>query len=299
MMDGLLIVDKPPGMTSHDVVNRIRRLLGIKRVGHFGTLDPMATGVLLLAVGKATRLFDYYRDRVKVYEGVAQLGWSTDSYDATGKMVGEKTPVDLKKMKLQEVIARFLGQFSQTPPVFSAKKKDGKPLYHYARQNIPVELKSAEVTIYELNWRIEGPDRFWFSASTSSGTYIRSLIHDIGQALGCGGHLAELRRTAIGEFTLQRALPLDQLTGPAEAGQLSQAWEPIESLLPEWSKLILSESGAKLARNGNSIPLSAVELLTPGTKSDRFRIFDQYGTLIGLGAKEFETKSIKPFLVLA
>ncbi len=298
-MDGLLIIDKTAGMTSHDVVSRARRILGIKRIGHFGTLDPMATGVLLLAVGKVTRFFDYYRDRVKVYEGMAQLGWSTDSYDATGQMVGEKTAVDLKKLNLKQVIASFLGQFEQIPPVFSAKKVAGKPLYHYARKNIPVEIKSAEVSIYELNWRIEAPDRFWFSASTSSGTYIRSLIHDIGQALGCGGHLAELRRTAIGEFTLDRARRIDQLDDPVNQDRFSGAWEPIESLLPEWSKLIVSEEGARLARNGNAIPLSAIDLMTAAAKSEQFRIFDHYGTLIGLGAKEELTKSIKPFLVLA
>jgi len=299
MMDGLLIIDKEAGMTSHDVVNRARKHLGIKRIGHFGTLDPMATGVLLLAVGKATRLFDYYRDRVKKYEGLAQLGWSTDSYDATGQMVGEKTTVDLNRLDLKEAIGRFLGQFDQTPPIFSAKKKDGKPLYHYARKNIPVEVKSSEVSIYQLDWRIESADQFWFSASTSSGTYIRSLIHDIGQALGCGGHLAALRRTAIGEFCLERARHIDELGDSNNQDVISGAWEPIESLLPEWSKLIVSEEGAKLARNGNAIPLSAVDLLTIGTKSEQFRIFDHYGTLIGLGAKETQSKSIKPFLVLA
>lgn len=299
MKDGLLIIDKPQGMTSHDVVNRVRRALGIKRVGHFGTLDPMATGVLLLAVGRTTRLFDYYRDRVKIYEGTARLGWSTDSYDATGQMVGEKREVDLERLDLREVIGRFIGRLDQTPPVFSAKKMDGKPLYHYARKNIPVEIRSCEVTVYDLQWRVESREIFWFRASTSSGTYIRSLIHDIGQELGCGGHLASLRRVAVGEFTLERAGKLEELADGGGNESLPKAWEPIERLLPEWSKLILSEAGARLARNGNPIPLSLVEQLMPGSQADQFRIFDQYGSLIGLGAKEIETKSIKPFLVLA
>lgn len=298
-MDGLLIIDKPQGLTSHDVVSRARRLLGIKRIGHFGTLDPMATGVLILAVGKTTRLFDHYRDRVKRYEGVARLGWSTDSYDATGQIQGEKNDVNLDLIDLNSIITPFLGEIEQLPPIYSAKKKDGRPLYHYARRKIAVDIKSAQVTIYDMQWRIEDKDRFWFSVSTSSGAYIRSLVHDIGQSIGCGGHLASLRRTAIGEFSLERAMTLEQLA--ERSGDISRttAWEPMDALLPEWPKLIVSENGARLARNGNSIPASMVDQLTPGSIENRYRIFDQSGCFIGLAGREQQGENIKPFLVLA
>lgn len=298
-MNGLLIIDKPMGMTSHDVVSRARRALGIKKIGHFGTLDPMATGLLILSVGKTTRFFDYYRDRVKVYEGLAQLGWNTDSYDATGQMVGEKVPVDLSRVDLSSIIGGFMGTISQVPPVFSAKKKDGKPLYHYARNQIDVEISSSEVTIHDLQWRIEGPDRFWFSAVTSSGTYIRSLVYDIGQAIGCGGHLAALRRTAIGEFTLDRAISLEGLSQLKAGKDLGPAWEPMEKLLPEWSRITLTETGIRLARNGNAIPLSEAAQLTPGPRADQYRLFDSEENLLALAAGDPETMTIKPFLVLA
>jgi tRNA pseudouridine55 synthase len=298
-MDGLLIIDKPMGLTSHDVVSRARRALGIKKIGHFGTLDPMATGVLILSVGKTTRFFDYYRDRVKVYEGVAQLGWNTDSYDATGQQVGERVPVDLNTMDLASVIGRFMGKIDQVPPVFSAKKKDGKPLYHYARNQIAVDIASSEVSIHDLQWRIEAPDRFWFSAVTSSGTYIRSLVYDIGQALGCGGHLAALRRTAIGEFTLDRAMSLERLTAYKPGETLGPAWEPMEKLLPEWTRITLSENGMRLARNGNALSSEDMTELIEGTKTDQCRIFDPSGCLLALGSLDLPTRVAKPFLVLA
>ncbi|GIK58303.1 MAG: tRNA pseudouridine(55) synthase TruB [Chloroflexi bacterium] len=209
--EGILNMDKPTGITSHDVVNRVRRVAGLRRVGHAGTLDPLATGVLLLCLGRATRLVEYMMGQPKTYEVVIRLGQNTDTYDAEGEVVAER-PCHITPYDLTTALAQFRGPIQQTPPLYSAIKKDGQPLYKLARQGKEVEIEARAVTIYQLEQLAFNLPLLTLRVVCSSGTYIRSLAHDLGEALGCGGHVAALRRTAVGHFTLDTAVPLGTLT---------------------------------------------------------------------------------------
>ncbi len=211
-IEGVLNIDKPTGMTSHDVVNRIRRLAGIRRVGHAGTLDPLATGALLLCVGRATRLVEYLVGQRKVYEATVRLGQATNTYDAEGTVAAERPFAHITPEQFQQTLAQFRGPIQQRPPIYSAIKQNGQPLYKLARQGIKVTVPPRAVTIYQLellDWAL--PD-VRLRIVCSSGTYIRSLAHDVGQALGCGGHITALRRTAVGDFNVDTAVPLPDLT---------------------------------------------------------------------------------------
>ena len=210
-MNGVLIIDKPSGLTSHDVVNRVRRILGQRSVGHLGTLDPMATGVLPLVLGSYTRLAQFYTTSEKTYEGSIRFGFATDTYDAEGEPTTTTRPVDLKLESLQQLSTEFLGQIEQTPPPFSAKKIQGVPAYKLARKSHPVDLKPVQVEIKEFTITTCEKDRATFQARVASGTYMRSVAHDMGQRLGCGAHLATLRRTSAAEFDLTQAHTLVEL----------------------------------------------------------------------------------------
>ncbi|HZQ92853.1 MAG TPA: tRNA pseudouridine(55) synthase TruB [Terriglobales bacterium] len=219
MMNGFLVIDKPAGMTSHDVVSRVRKLLGERSVGHLGTLDPMATGVLPLVVGRMTRLAQFYTAAEKAYEGEIRLGFATDTYDAAGDAVGETRAVSVSRDEVETAAGKFRGTIEQMPPPFSAKKIAGVPAYKLARKKKDVELKPVQVQVSELAvLGVEG-DRVRFRAAVSSGTYLRSIAHELGQELGCGGHLASLRRTRVAEFTLADARTLEQVAQVAEAAQ--------------------------------------------------------------------------------
>ena len=212
MIDAVLVIDKPSGITSHDVVARVRRILGERSVGHLGTLDPLATGVLPLLIGRYTRLAQFFGNTTKSYEGVIRLGFATDTYDSDGEPVGPiSTEVKATLEDIQRTARRFLGDIRQTPPHFSAKKIAGVPAYKLARKKQDVELTDVAVHVesFEIS-RLEA-DRAFFSAKVSAGTYVRSLAHDLGQILGVGAHVAQLRRTASGEFTLAQAVGLDRL----------------------------------------------------------------------------------------
>lgn len=210
-MDGVLIINKAAGMTSHDVVARVRRILNERSVGHLGTLDPSATGVLPLVVGRFTRLAQFYNDADKRYEGVIRFGFATDTYDAEGEPLGPAQPVSLTVEQVRQAAARFTGKLEQVPPLFSAKKIAGVPAYKLARKKQDVELRPKPVEITEFNIVDWDGRQARFTAWVSSGTYIRSLAHNLGQALGTGAHLAELTRTAVREFRLDEAHSLEQL----------------------------------------------------------------------------------------
>src|SRR5215831_282988 len=214
-MNGVLIIDKPAGLTSHDVVNRVRRLLNQRSVGHMGTLDPMATGVLPLVIGNFTRLAQFYVNSEKVYEGTVRFGFCTDTYDAEGEPTGEAKEVNLRQQDLEPALARFRGVIEQVPPPFSAKKIKGIPAYKLARKQKEVKLAPVQVEIKELEVLGVDVDRMRFRARVASGTYMRSVAHDLGRALGCGAHLEALRRTAVAEFTIAEAHTLDELTKAA------------------------------------------------------------------------------------
>lgn len=214
-MNGVLIIDKLAGLTSHDVVARARRILGQRSVGHLGTLDPMATGVLPLVTGCFTRLAQFYTGAEKVYEGTIRFGFSTDTYDAEGEASSEPKAVTLSASDVENAAARFRGVIQQLPPPFSAKKIKGVPAYKLARKQKPVVLAPIEVEVKEFDLLAVESDRVRFRARVTSGTYMRSIAHDMGAALGCGAHLECLRRTAVAEFTLEDAHSLQEI---AEAG---------------------------------------------------------------------------------
>ena len=209
--DGALVINKPQGKTSHDVVDAVRHLAGFRQIGHLGTLDPLATGVLVLLLGKATRLVRFYAGRRKRYTAGFRFGYSTNTYDSEGTAQSAEVPVTLDRDRLQQCANESIGRFEQMPPIFSAKKVAGRPAYEFARKNQAVELRPASVELFEYRLtEIAGPIAR-FTVECSSGTYIRTLAHDIGQKFGCGAHLSEICRTAVGEFSLDQAVSLDEL----------------------------------------------------------------------------------------
>jgi len=249
-------------MTSHDVVAIVRRLLRIRPVGHFGTLDPFATGVLPLSVGKATRFAQFYLKSRKAYEGTVRFGFSTDTYDATGKPTSDATPVKLEGSALEDIFKGFTGRIMQTPPPFSAKRVGGTRAYKLARMNLPVQLEPVEVEIYALELLgLEG-DSARFAVECSGGTYVRSLAHDLGLKLGCPAHLAGLRRTAVAEFTEQRAVTLDKLEQAVQSGEVESCLVPLESLLPGCPELLVRGREEISVRHGH--PFELPHALRPG-----------------------------------
>ncbi len=215
-MNAVLIIDKPAGLTSHDVVNRARRILHERSIGHLGTLDPMATGVLPLVTGNLTRLAQFYTASEKTYEGTIRFGFATDSYDAEGEPTTPAQQVTLRAEEVEALAARFRGIIEQTPPPFSAKKIKGVPAYKLARQQKEVTLQPVEVEIKEFEILEVAGDRVRFRARVASGTYMRAVAHDMGRELACGAHLESLRRTTVAEFTLEDAHTLEELANAAD-----------------------------------------------------------------------------------
>jgi tRNA pseudouridine55 synthase len=299
-MDGLILVDKPPGWSSHDVVVRLRNVLEEKGVGHFGTLDPLATGLLLVAVGRATRLFPFFSRTDKSYRGRIRLGYATDTYDAQGRAAAEESHDLPDEQKLRATLASLTGVILQTPPPFSAKKIHGRPSYALARQHKAIPLPPEHVTVHFFTLDRYDPPCFDFRTRCSAGTYVRSLAHDLGRALGCGAHLQSLCRLSSGEFSLEQALNLDEIEDLAKRGEILRFLRPMESLLPDFPKLVLSELGCRLVKNGR--PISAQDL-EPGTSWPSFaartyRLFGQEGRLMGLARPAADGRSLHPFLVL-
>jgi tRNA pseudouridine55 synthase len=298
MIHGLLAVDKQKGISSHEAVARVRRLLGTRKAGHFGTLDPNATGLLLIALGQATRFFDFYVKQDKLYSGLIRFGYATSTYDAEGPPLGEARPVDLRALDLEALLAGFRGTMLQVPPAFSAKKFKGKPLYTYARRQEPVTVAPVEVRIHELSGRVVDAATLEFRALTSSGTYIRSLAHDLGQKAGCGAFLLELKRERIGAFGLETAVSLEQLAALAARGEALQAVIPIERLLEEYPKMIVNPVGRRCICNGQALKAADVLKIFPAASNAYFRIFDDEGKFLAIAAKEPHAMSFKPYLVI-
>ena len=265
-MNSVLIIDKPAGLTSHDVVNRARRILGERSIGHLGTLDPMATGVLPLVTGNLTRLAQFYTASEKTYEGTIRFGFATDTYDAEGNATTEPQQVTLRAEEVEAVAARFRGVIQQTPPPFSAKKIKGVPAYKLARQQKEVKLQPVQVEIKEFEILEVAADRVRFRARVTSGTYMRSVAHDMGRELTCGAHLESLRRTSVAEFTLADAHTLEEVASHCHP----QPCHPDRSLsLPkgetsavEGPDVFRPTAGAPFlapfARNGDSDSLEAL-----------------------------------------
>lgn len=255
-MDGAVIVDKPSGWTSHDVVNKVRRLAGTTKVGHLGTLDPGATGVLPLVIGRATRLAQFYTRNDKIYEGVIHFGYSTDTYDADGQPTSPVQDVQLDRDSVEAALQKFRGAFSQVPPPVSAKKIAGRPAYEMARKQQPFELKPVDVEVYSLDLlRVEDSEAE-IRVHCSAGTYLRSIAHEAGQSLGCGAFLKSLRRTASGDFKIDAARTLVQLAELAEAGRFADAVIPAAQLLPEFPAEMVDALTAGQIRNGRDFRVS-------------------------------------------
>jgi tRNA pseudouridine55 synthase len=253
MLDGFFVIDKPVGVTSHDIVAMVRRAIGQKKVGHTGTLDPFATGVLPVAVGEGTKTIQFLDESVKEYRAVLRLGISTDTQDLTGKVLCERDWSTLAPCDLMQLVRLFTGKLSQLPPMFSALKQGGVPLYKLARQGVEVERESREVEIYSLSFDwIKLPEAA-FTVRCSRGTYVRTLASDIGEALGCGAHLLELRRTQSGLFLESEAISIEDLRDCADPAALLF---PLERALSHLKGFELSAEGGKRLTNGIA-PLAA------------------------------------------
>ena len=247
MLSGFFVIDKPVGCTSHDIVAMVRRAAGMKKVGHTGTLDPFATGVLPVAVGDGTKAIQFLDESEKEYRAVVRLGISTDTQDLTGKVVEERDTSQLTPADLEAIVPRFLGQISQLPPMFSALKQDGVPLYKLARKGIEVERELRSVTIHSLTFDWIRLPEACFTVRCSRGTYVRTLALDLGLALGCGAHLTELRRTRSGLFREAEAITLDTLNAAADKASLLF---PLDRALGHLVALKLTALGAKKVGNG-------------------------------------------------
>lgn len=301
MIHGLIQVNKPTGVTSHDVVEKIRKLFKIKKVGHFGTLDPLAEGLLLIGMGHATKFFDFYIKKRKLYSGKITFGYSTTTYDAEGDPTSEKQPIDLNKHDIPALLKAFTGKQDQTPPIYSAKKFKGKPLYKYARENkdAEVELKPVQVEICSLVGEIVDETTLWFRTETSSGTYIRSLAHDMGQKLEVGAFLQELIREGVGEFKLEDTFTLEEIAQSVEKDAISDVVTPIEVLLPEFPKIIVNQGGRKSVLNGKPLLPGDVTKIISAQSNETFRLFDDEGKLLAIARKDPKLMRFKPYIVFS
>ena len=274
MRDGILIVDKPAGLTSHDVVKRVRRAAKIRQVGHTGTLDPMATGVLVVCLGQATRVSEYLLGHDKAYRATIRFGVETNTYDADGEVVAAHD-VNVDHAEVEQALAHFVGEIQQVPPMYSAIKRDGQKLYELARQGIEIDREARSVIVHSIELLdYQAPDAT-LDVRCSAGTYIRSIAHDLGAALGTGGHLIDLRRTAAGSFTIEQAILLDAFETAAREDRWETLLHPIDEALSDWPLAVISESDRTRALNG--APIFSIKLT--GT---RCRAYDEQGNLIAL-----------------
>ena len=291
-MNGLLVIDKPGGITSHDVVSRLRKITGEKSIGHLGTLDPMATGVLPLLMGKFTRLAQYFATSQKSYTGTIRFGFATDTYDAEGQPVGLQTLANLNLEEIRAAAMRFHGEMEQMPPPFSAKKIAGTPAYKLARAGKPVELRPAKVVIDSLEITSLAGDEAEFKMCISAGGYVRSVAHELGQDLGCGAHLSVLRRTRAGVFTLADAHPLEEVE--QNAGDIarleSQCIHP-RSLLTEMPSVTGDDFALGRLRNG------AQANLPEFSQSSLVKVFAGQRELVGI-AKRVAGTLFQPVVVM-
>jgi len=258
IVSGVLVVDKPIGLTSHDVVQIIRRGTGIRRAGHTGTLDPRASGVLVVLVGPAVRLSEYVSASNKRYQATIRLGSSTDTYDADGTVTSPTVSVDnITEEQFDEVLQRFVGTIEQVPPPYSAVKVKGRKAYEMARQGEEVDLEPRTIEVYSLEILEWAPPEVVVDVYCSSGTYVRSLAHDLGNALGCGAHLIGLRRTKSGRFTLRDAVPLRRLQEAFTAGEWYRFLIPAAEALADWPMVELDADQVELVRHGHRVPAEA------------------------------------------
>lgn len=295
-MDGLIVIDKPIGPTSHDIVARLRRVLGERRIGHTGTLDPNASGVLPLVIGRATRLAKFLSGEKKGYEAVVRVGVSTDTYDGEGAQVGARWTGPMPtRATIEGALAEYAGTFMQQPPAFSAKKIGGERSYNSARMGSAVMPAPVAVTVHRLDIVAIAGDEITLQVDCSAGFYVRSLAHDLGRTLGTGAHLSALRRLASGMLTLEDAIPLEYAERSRE--DAIDALRPIESMLPQFDAVVLTDEGLLRAVHGRNIGAAHVAAGTlPATGPTR--LMDQVGQLVGIGEPLGASGLLHPSVVL-
>jgi tRNA pseudouridine55 synthase len=309
--DGALVIDKPQGKTSHDVVDAVRHLVGFRQIGHLGTLDPLATGVLVLLLGKATRLVQFYNGRRKRYNAGFRFGFATDTYDSDGEAQSPDAAPSLDSALLEKFAAERVGRFAQMPPSFSAKKIQGRPAYELARKKLPVELKPVDVEVFEYRLTEISGSIARFTIECSSGTYIRSLAHEMGQKLGCGAHLAEITRTAVGEFSLDQAVKLDELADAARQNKIESCVIRLENLLLNFPRMNVLPVIERRVRHGSKFNISVAQIQPgrveppPGAtveldggepRAPRLRVFSQQDKLIAI-AEAVVPRTYQPVVV--
>lgn len=287
-MKGFLLIDKTEGMTSHDVVNIIRRALGLRQVGHTGTLDPMATGVLPICVGQATRMSQYLLAGEKQYEATLKLGIETDTYDRNGT-VTMQLPYDVTLDQLQEVLDRRMGPQLQIPPMFSAKKKDGKKLYEMARQGIEIEREPVPIEIFSLDLLSFTPPELTLRVHASKGTYIRSLAYDIGRDLGTCAHLTSLRRIEAGGFTIDQCTSIDTVKG-MDRSEIERLILPMDIVLLHVEKIVVDDAEAKKLCHGQRVPYLAGDC-------DLLRVYDSQNRFLGPGSIVSNEMKLKKVMI--
>lgn len=309
--DGALVIDKPKGKTSHDVVDAVRHMAGMRQVGHLGTLDPLATGVLVLLLGRATRLVQFYSGRRKRYSAGFRFGFATNTFDSDGEAEGADAAPALDRAVLERFAAERVGRFAQMPPAFSAKKIHGRPAYELARKKQVVELKPVEVEVFEYKMIEVDGQIARFVIECSSGTYIRALAHEMGQKLGCGAHLAEISRLAVGEFSLEQAIKLEELSEGAKAGKFADYLIKLENLLPNFPRANVLPIVERRVRHGTKFNVMVAQIqpgrveAAPGAtaeldggepKAPKLRVFNQQNKLIAI-AEAVVPRTYQPVVV--
>lgn len=280
-MTGIILLDKPKDITSFGAVARVRRICGEKKCGHTGTLDPMATGVLTVMLGGATRFIELLPSHNKAYRAAFRLGTVTDTLDITGKVL-ETKEVNVTAAQVKEKINGFIGDISQLPPMYSAVSVNGQRLYDLARKGIEVEREARQVTVFSIDVLSENEEsgEYEIQVECSSGTYVRTLISDLGEALGCGAVMTELRRTKANGFEIENAVTLEQLEEAVKSGSISELLIPVDHALEEYPVIRVSEAQAKRFRNGGELSL---ERLRYPRMLGFFRVYDPEGNFIGVG----------------
>ena len=293
MIHGVLNVYKEKGYTSHDVVAKLRGIVGQKKIGHTGTLDPDATGVLPVCLGKATKLCDMLTDKDKTYETVLLLGQVTDTQDTSGTVLETKTTDALTEEQVIQAIEGFVGEYSQIPPMYSALKVNGKKLYELARQGIEVERKARTVQIYKIYIKEINLPRVRMEVTCSKGTYIRTLCHDIGEKLSCGGCMEELIRTRVSRFHIEESFNLEQITQLKDAGKLKDILVPIDDMFSRYKKVVVKAKNASLVYNGNPFFARQAKETSGLSDAELVRVYDEQGRFIGIYGYNEEREMFK------
>jgi tRNA pseudouridine55 synthase len=293
-LDGILNINKPSGMTSFGVVARVRRLTGERHVGHAGTLDPDATGVLPVFLGKATRVVEFLMDNRKTYNAEIELGTATDSYDGSGKVVYRRDTSNITKNKIEQILTTFRGEIEQVPPMYSALKHQGQPLYRLARAGLSIERKSRTVKIYRLELISWKHPLVTLEIECSKGTYIRSLANDLGEALGCGAYLKGLTRTQYGIFDIKEAISLKQLEEACKREDWQKYFYPADSVLQNIGAINVDEAGETAIRTGNALNIAESGYNSRDISERHVRVYNREGRFLGILTRDKESENWRP-----